>query len=312
MSLEWSKTLELFTHEYFLISFLPISFLAAGFWMLFFERARAKRAPFLYLFLALLAGSLSAFAFKIFGDTIHLQNFWGKVAGEEFFKVFFAIIAMECVKQRFDTIAGGVVYGFTVGLGFAMAENIVYLINSFESVEFADRFWITFQGRFWSSTLLHGVTTATFGLFYAGAYLAQTVHKHSHESPLHALLVPFKEKNFWQIATFHISREHLLFSHKPTLTGHFSRGVIFEGFLVAVIVHALFNWALDAMRIEIAFFIAFGGMWFLKQKVEIVSSEHQLKLFSQRKRLGRSIRNVYDWVGTTCSLKSRRKHLKQT
>ncbi len=262
---------EVFAHEYFWISFLPISFLGVGFWLLFFDRERHKKDPLILLFLALVAGSLSAVSFAHFGSAIGIQSFWVKVVGEEFFKVVFAILAMELVKKRFETVAGGVVYGFAVGLGFAFAENLVYLANVYQTSEFGPSFWLAFQGRFWASSLLHGITTATFGLFYAGAYLAHTVYKGDHESPLKAIFTPFHKENFIQIVTFHITRHHLLFSHHPTMEGHFARGVIFEGFLVACIVHALFNLSLDANHIELAFLITLGGMAFLRKKVDQVS-----------------------------------------
>ena len=280
---------DVLTHEYFWLSFLPISFLGVGFWMLFFERESHRRNPIILLFMALSAGVLSAMTFAEFGEAIDIENFWAKIVGEEFFKVVFAIVTMEIVEKRFKSVAGGVIYGFCVGLGFAFAENMVYLTRAYEEVQFAPQFWLTFQGRFWSSTLLHGITTATFGLFYSGAYLAKTVNTKDHESPLHALFSPFTRKNFWQIITFHISRKHLLFAHHPTLEGHFARGVIFEGFLIAVIVHSIFNVSLDTsvlnsalnfasleftlgpMHPEIAFGLAFGGMWFLREKVRQVS-----------------------------------------
>jgi len=282
---------EVLAHDYFWISFLPISFLGVGFWLLFFERERKDKDPLINFVIAMTAGVASAVAFASFGEKIGLQNFWGKIVGEEFFKIFFAIITMEIFKTRFKTVAGGVVYGFCVGLGFALAENIVYLTHTYEAADFSPNFWLVFQGRFWSSTLLHGITTATFGLFYAGAYLAHTVHKNDHESPLKALFPPFHKKNFFQIISFHISRKHLLFSHKPTLKGHFSRGVLFEGFLVANIVHAIFNLSLDSsplnvalahtplnitldpMHVEVAFILALGGMWFLRKKVDMVSKK---------------------------------------
>ncbi len=281
--------LDILSHEYFWTSFLPISFLGAGFWLLFFERERKQKDPLVLFFLALDAGMLSAVAFAVFGEKVGLENFWLKIVGEEFFKVAFAIMAMELVKERFQSIAGGVVYGFSVGLGFALAENLVYLVNAYEIAGFSPSFWLLFQGRFWTSTLLHGVTTAVFGLFYVGAYLAETIHKGHHESPLKAIFIPFRKRNLLQIITFHIARKHLLFSHWPTMRGHYARGVIFEGFLVAIIVHAMFNLSLDTselnrlfayfafdfrfdpMHPEIAFLLAVGGMWYLRRKVSLVS-----------------------------------------
>lgn len=278
---------DVFLHEYFWLSFLPISFLGVGFWILFFERERKQKDPLILFFLALDAGMLAAMSFAFFGDRIGLENFWFKIIGEEFFKMTFAIVAMEMLKRRFHTVGAGVVYGFTIGLGFALAENVVYLTNTYDVAGFSASFWLVFQGRFWTSTLLHGITTAIFGLFYAGAYLADTVYKKNHESPLKAFLVPFRKESFWQVVTFHVSRVHLLLAHQPTLQGHFARGVILEGFLVAILVHIVFNVSLDTAPFvslfvpgyvtegsthpEIAFVLALGGMIFLRKKVAMVS-----------------------------------------
>ena len=222
------------------------------------------------MILALFSGGIAAFLFSFLGEYFLIQNFYVKILGEEFTKCFLAILCMEIFKQRFMSIGGGILYGFSVGLGFAFVENLSYLSSVYESVGFGAEFWLTFQGRFWSSTILHGITTAFFGLFYVGTYLSKTVYKGAMESPLRAFFVPPSLTQFFQVISFHVSRKHLIFQHKTTFTGHLARGVIAEGFLVAVVLHILFNLSLLVSRIEFAFLIAFVSMWFLKRKMGMV------------------------------------------
>ncbi len=165
--MNWS----IFTHEYFWLSFLPISVLGGGFWLLLFDRADDKKEPALKLILALLSGVLSAILFGIVATKLSLANEFLKIAGEEFCKILFAILIMEIFRRRFSSPADGLIYGFSVGLGFAIFENLLYLASIFEISKFGDAFWLIFQGRFWTSLLLHSVSTAIFGLFYASAFL---------------------------------------------------------------------------------------------------------------------------------------------
>ena len=259
--------LNLFQNQYFYLSFLPITTLSIGFWILLFDRTDNKKEPLILLCLALGAGILSAIIFGYIATKIELKNFYLTILGEEFFKGLLAIVAMEILKYRFKTISSGVIYGFAVGLGFAFMENLLYLTEQYNNSGFTPEFWLLFQGRFWSTTLLHGVTTATFGLFYAGAYLSNTVKKTRRESPLRVFFIPPNWYQFRQIISLHITRYHLLLKNNQSLKGHFSRSVIMEGFLLTFLIHFLFNLAILRFS-SIAFFIALGGTWFLSWKVK--------------------------------------------
>ena len=262
---------QVFTHEYFWLSFLPVSFLGAGFWLLFFERAREQKDPIAQLFLAMGAGFLATVAYSFFGIALELEHWWTQVVWEEFFKVLAAVLAMEMFDKRFKTIAGGVVYGFAVGLGFAMAENLVYLTEVYNRFAFNADFWLTWQGRFWSSTVLHGVTMAVFGLFYASAYLSKTINKKANESPLRVFLSPPSLKQLREILTLHVTRHHLLFQHEKDLHGHSARAVVLEGLWLAAILHGLFNLGLTYTAPGVSIVGALLAMWWLRVKVDRVS-----------------------------------------
>jgi len=258
--------LEIFSHEYFWLSFLPITLLGAGFWVLYFDRSDSIREPLGFLCLALLAGIFSALAFVWMSVFFAFDSWSWKIFGEEFFKMFFAIICMELLRCRFTVLTQGLMYGFAVGIGFACAENLLYLLRAYEVFQSFDAgFWLTFQGRFWSTSLLHGVTTAFFGLFYAGAYLSRTLQKARNESPLRVFFVPPRLQQLWFILSFHVARKHLFFQKTTTRSDihHEARTVVLEGFWIALCVHAIFNTALLYSRPVFAFVLAFGLMIFL-------------------------------------------------
>lgn len=233
-----------------------------------FRTESGKKDPLFIFLLALAAGGISAYLFSVIGEKLELENFLILVLGEEFCKIFFAILFMEIFSQRFKTVAGGIVFGFSVGLGFALVENLVYLFHAYEQSSFEAYFWIVFQGRFWSSTILHGVTTSLFGLFYSAAFLAKTVYKKGHKSPLLAFFKPPLSLSTWiQILTFHVTRKHLLLKNEATLNGHFARAVILEGFLLSFLIHVLFNLAVEKNSPVFSFFIALVFMFVLRRKL---------------------------------------------
>jgi RsiW-degrading membrane proteinase PrsW (M82 family) len=263
--------LDIFTHEYFWLSFLPIAVMGGGFWLILFDRADTIKEPLGILSLALLAGILSVFCWIPIGTSLSVESLLGNVAGEEFFKILWAVAFMEIFKKRFKSVSQGIMYGFAVGLGFAVAENVLYLWKVFEESSFdSPEFWLTFQGRFWMSSLLHAVTTGIFGLFYAGAYLSMTVHKSQKESPWKVFFVLPSGKQFLHIITFHVAREHLLFQFQKTLTGHFARAVLLEGFFLAILVHLVFNLCLKYTITTVPFVLSMGGMillWNVSRKI---------------------------------------------
>lgn len=232
--------LALLTHEYFWLSFLPVSLLGVGFWVLLFDRADTTKEPYWQLLLALGAGSISAVLVLLLGldPPLLLVPFL-----EEVSKILLAILFMEIFRHRFASVSQGVMYGFVIGLGFALVENIFYLAVAYESAGFAADFWLTFQGRFWLSTLLHGSTTALFGALYAGTYLfASTVKR--RESPLMAIIPNFTILQLKEIFSLHVTATHI-FARKKSQRGHYSRAVIWEGVWLCYLVHLAFNMLLE-------------------------------------------------------------------
>ena len=259
--------LEIFSHEFFWLSFAPLSFLSAGFWLLLFDRADRKIHSFFLLILALVAGFFSAISFLKFADFFEISNFFAKIFFEEFFKIFFAILILELFKKKFVKISDGVIFGFAVGLGFAMCEQIFALAKIFETAEFEKNFWLIFQGRFYTTTLLHATATAFFGFFYAGAFLSKTLKKRDHRSPLATFLLPPRLDQIFFALTLHVARRHFLLQNNFSVREHFARAVIFEGFFVAIIFHSIFNFAIEKNFFALSFFIAISATFFLAHKI---------------------------------------------
>lgn len=263
--------LDLIQHEYFWLSFFPVSFLGVGFWFLFFERSRKTKDPLMIFVVALMGGVLSALLLQIFLGKIPIENSTLTIWLEELFKLVCAIGVMEIFRQKFKTVAGGIVFGFAVGLGFALAENLFYLESVYnQSGEFSADFWLTFQGRFWGSTLLHGSTTAVFGLFYAGTYLSQTIFKNEEESALKVLLAPFAPLQSFRTLTFPATRALLFLNREegPHLKKLTCRMILLEGAVLTFLLHWTFNLIVENSSPVIAFFLAFLLMWGLRKKME--------------------------------------------
>ncbi len=259
---------DLIENEYFWLSFFPISFLGIGFWFLFFERSRKAKDPLITFVMALMAGALSTILLQFLSQYYGWTNQYLSIFWEEFFKVICAVGVMEFFKQKFKTVAGGIVFGFAVGLGFAFMENLFYLAKVHAIHGFNPTFWLTFQGRFWGSTLLHASTTAIFGLFYAAAYLSNTIFTHKNESALTVLLAPFHFIRFMKILTFPVSRVILRGkTGHPHLEKFVCRSIIFEGFLVTLIVHFCFNFLIINGSPIDAFLLTFLIIVFLRQKM---------------------------------------------
>lgn len=260
---------DLIQNEYFWISFFPISFLGIGLWFLFFERSRKVKDPLITFVMALMAGGLSTILLQFLAEYFGWTDKNLSVILEEVFKVICAIGVMEAFKQKFKTIAGGIVFGFAVGLGFAFMENLFYLEKVHEIYGFDPTFWLTFQGRFWGSTLLHGGTTAVFGLFYGSAYLSKTIFTHENESALTVLLAPFHITRFIQTLTFPVTRVIFKIKHgNPHLEKYVCRSILFEGFLVALGIHFIFNFLIIKGSPLLAFLLTFVIIGFLRWKME--------------------------------------------
>lgn len=259
---------EFIYNKYFFLSFLPISLLSVFFWFLYFERSRKTKDPISIFLIAFLSGILSGLIIIIINKFLSINSFL-LLFLEEFLKIMMAIVFLEFFKKRFKTLAGGVVFGFAVGLGFAFFENIIYLQKAYELYEFDPEFWLVFQGRFWSSTTLHATTTAVFGLFYSAAYLLQKL-KTVKKSPLFFIFRLYSLRDLLQIFSLHIFRRHLVFFQLPSKKGHDCNAILAEGLFLSILIHFLFNFFIVTDFFIISFLITIGTAIFLKSRIRLI------------------------------------------
>ncbi len=123
---------------------------------------------------------------------------------EEFFKCF-VVKKAGMRSEHFNQIIDGMIYAIAVALGFAFMENFIYFMRFFQ--EGADMLVGGFILRFLASTLLHTLATGTFGYYMAKAKFLTA------QSPENGFL--------------NSRRKYLI-----------------KGFILAVAIHAIFNFLL--------------------------------------------------------------------
>lgn len=159
---------------------------------------------------------------------------------EEVLKSLAVIYVGERYTQKFDQVIDGIIYAVSVAMGFALLENIVYLMEIWQQSGFGPNFWMTYAVRSLVTTFAHGVFTGIFGFAYAHVYLlpAREDQKQVHHSGWDFL----KETavTIWHTVTLHVIFSHLL-SGKKSEMRHCARHLILEGITSAIYVHFIFN-----------------------------------------------------------------------
>ena len=190
---------------------------------------------------------------------------------EEAFKDLLLITGVEINKSHFDKWEDGFEFATLIALGFAFTENILYFWQEYAAGGLALSFWWLYFFRSLGTMLGHIIFTGTFGYFYACAYVAKgLVPKEKHEKPL----ARFLRNLSWVLRRpLHITFCHLL-PRKDSAKGHTSGEVIIEGFLLAVLLHAVFNSlfyftpagkSLGFLTVPI---LVGGGWWYAKRFVK--------------------------------------------
>lgn len=261
---------------------------------------------------AFLYGCLSAFPLMLIGFGIHMLKdrgafdswefaipvtiitsiVWFVVIafGEEFIKAIATTEAIERSGVSFNQVIDGIIYGSSVGLGFAFIENLLYLWNassgSLMSPEFASAFAIRSLG----ATLAHTIYSGFFGFCFAKAHLTPDVIPARSTRPTREFYAKIPEA-----LTFHILRAHI-FTKRPSRDGHSHRALVAEGFLVATILHFLYDIFVSiklfghhsTVLIVPLLIIGFGALWHLFH----TPSNYALVARVQQTTLASRVRNV--------------------
>ncbi|HTS24024.1 MAG TPA: PrsW family glutamic-type intramembrane protease [Casimicrobiaceae bacterium] len=163
------STAPLLSTSIIIASIVPLAFLFLIKWMNFLETHHLK-----FILLALLWGAISVELSYLVDHPLRL------VLGKAFIsvrtaptveEVFKSLILLYIVRRGGATsFVDGAIYGFASGIGFAVAENMLYL-NKFDSETGA----IVATVRAFTSSM-HGSTTAIVGMAVAGFPLGRVRH----------------------------------------------------------------------------------------------------------------------------------------
>lgn len=168
---------------------------------------------------------------------------------EEFVKAGAFILIVRRFEGAFNQVVDGIVYAAFIGIGFAFAENIYYFTRAIEAFQLSGNFMAVFSIRSFGTMLAHTLFTGLFGFYFAKAYFSPLIEKSSHKEKLwHNMKHNFKQAIRLRATFFHLlpGRENEGLSIKRNV-------MILEGFLVAVLVHFLYN---GLIKLEV-----FGKNW---------------------------------------------------
>ncbi len=153
---------------------LIFGFLPPLFWLWFWLREDARPEPKKLIFLAFVYGIIAAilaipfeYSVKLItGNIIALLLSWSLI--EEIFK-YLAARKSGLNKKAFDEPIDALVYMTTAALGFASAENILFLLKAFGTSGTIATI-VTGNLRFLGATLLHVVASSILGASIAYAF----------------------------------------------------------------------------------------------------------------------------------------------
>lgn len=171
-----------------LTAFALFALLAVPFWLLVAELDFLEREPIELLVLAFAWGGLVATSVSIPGSTAlenlvaklgspHLAAEWGAAlagpAVEEVAKTLGVVAIVLIARQQVNSVLDGVVYGAMVGLGFQIAEDIVFAVGAVALAGQGDQvqpvvatFLLRgFLSGVWSHTLFGALAGAGIGYF---------------------------------------------------------------------------------------------------------------------------------------------------
>ncbi len=151
-------------------SLIPLCFLYLVKWLNFFETHQAR-----WLMLALAWGALSVELSYQVDHPIRLlmgMAFIGTHTAPTVEETFKSLVLLFLVRRASTTFfVDGAVYGFAAGIGFAIAENMLYLSRVDMNTGV-----VMSTSRAFVASILHGSTTAIVGMMLAGFPLGRVQH----------------------------------------------------------------------------------------------------------------------------------------
>ncbi|PID70301.1 hypothetical protein CSB37_02860 [bacterium DOLZORAL124_38_8] len=190
-----------------------------------FEKKAKKiiEAPFLFVSIGVLIG-LMAFALNsVFPETIWFFIMVGIL--EEFVK---HLIMRFCDDEKIQCVADSIQYSIVIALGFSFVENIIYFQKYLEIHHSFTQIGLFFVLRSLVPVLGHVCFSAILGYFYGIAHFSDQIYGTSVQARKQHPIIEFFHK------LLHVKGATLFHEEK-----------LMEGLIVAMLIHALFNYALE-------------------------------------------------------------------
>jgi RsiW-degrading membrane proteinase PrsW (M82 family) len=168
---------------------------------------------------------------------------------EELVKAIATVVSIEKNKSEFNQVVDGIVYAAVVALGFAIAENVYYFTSAVSTFGLSGQFYAIFTIRSFGTMLAHSLFTGVFGFYFAKAYFAPFIEEESKQEKMWHNF----RRNFKQAVRLHTTFLYLLPGVKVNNMTVARNAMIIEGFIVATILHFIYN---VLIKIEL-----FGKHW---------------------------------------------------
>jgi len=171
--------------DYFL--YIPIGFLPSFVWLLYFLKKDDHQEPKLVIVEVFILGMISTFLAFVLQKAFIANSIWPELVNQDNFSFWLILAFIEEVskflflyfrlshEKEFDEIVDAMIYMVIISLGFAALENILYIsqISPFQSPAI---FNLT-TNRFLGATLIHALSSAFCGYFWALSLLYRQNHK---------------------------------------------------------------------------------------------------------------------------------------
>jgi len=155
-------------------------------------------------------------------------------------------------QNRFQSIDDAIMYSIIAALGFSFSENILYFSTIWDT-QGLQNLYISFVFRSIFSTFAHILFSGIYGYFYGIAYFAKPIFREEIRQKKRYPVIKFLHN------IFHIKSSELFSHHK-----------MFQGLIIAILLHAVFNIFLELNMIFITVpYLIFGYsmlVYLLKKK----------------------------------------------
>ena len=209
-------------------SIVPLTFLFIVNWLNFFGTHRPN-----LLYIALAWGAFSVLlSYLVDHPLVPIvgRPIVGVRIGPAVEEIFKSLVLLYLVRRAdYSYFVDGAIYGFAAGIGFAVAENMLYL-----SRVDVDTGIIVAITRVFSSSVMHGGSTALVGIVMGGFPLARALH------PLVAWVV-----GLVLAIAFHMGYNHIAFETLGKTGLWILVGIAFGGLAVIVLI---IRWGLRRER----------------------------------------------------------------